>query len=419
MDNNFVNWEIQNADLVGMEGSTKKNIFIKNGKFDSIQDELSNSDVALFDAKDLFLYPALINSHDHMIASYSPKVGGKVKCNNWLSWDNELKSSLVFSERQTLDISDLYQLGAYRNLLGATTTVMDHIPHFVNRSQIDGLLVRLVKDYTLSHSICSYSLGWGDGAEIEYSLAKQKKIPFVTHLGEGFDEESLRSFESLKKQNALGEFSVLVHCLPFGAKEAKEIAQANANLVWCPSSNLHIFGKTTNIESFLDAKVNISLGTDLAMAGSENMLAEMKLAHTLLQETKYKKNAAQILFQMVTANAAQSLQLSKNLGSVNVGKAADFFLLKKKSENPYENLLLSEPEDIVLLARDGRPVFGKGSLESLFQELQVVSETIYLGKKDTENFQILGSPKNVMKKLQSSLGYKKDLAFLPLVESIV
>ncbi|NCN08945.1 MAG: amidohydrolase family protein [Leptospira sp.] len=412
----FINWEIQNAEIVSADKTETKNIFIKNGKFDSIQDELSNSETALFDAKDLFLYPALINSHDHLLASYSPKIGGKVKYNNWLSWDNELKSSIIFSERQTLDINDLYALGTFRNMLGATTTVMDHIPHFVNRSQIDDSVLRLVKDYSLSHSICSYHLGWGDGVEIEYSIAKQKRIPFVTHLGEGFDEESYRSLESLKKQNGLGEFSVLVHCLPFGSKEAKEIAEANASLVWCPSSNLHIFGKTTNIEAFIDAKVNISLGTDLAMAGSDNLLAEMKVAFSILQETKHKKSASQNLFQMMTINAARALRLDSSLGSVETGKFADFFLLKKKHEDPYENLLKAESEDIVLLVKEGKPIFGSGSLESLFQELHVASESILLRHKESASFQITGSPKKIMKKLQTALGYKKDLAFLPIVE---
>jgi hypothetical protein len=119
---------------------------------------------------------------------------------------------------------------------------------------------------------------------------------------------------------------------------------------------------------------------------------------------------------MVTGNVAHSLQLGNSLGSIDIGKSADFFLLKKKTDDPYENLLLSEPQDIVLLVKDGKPVFGNGILESLFQELHVESETIKLGKEGSKSFQIVGSPKKTMKKLQTALGYKKDLAFLPIVE---
>jgi 5-methylthioadenosine/S-adenosylhomocysteine deaminase len=122
----------------------------------------------------------------------------------------------------------------------------------------------------------------------------------------------------------------LVHCLPFGFKEAQRIADAGAHLVWCPSSNLHIFGRTTNIASFLKANVNISLGTDLAMAGASNLLEEMKIAKAILDENGFTDNSAKALFAMTTSNSAQALQISSKLGSVEVGKIADFFSIRKK-----------------------------------------------------------------------------------------
>jgi 5-methylthioadenosine/S-adenosylhomocysteine deaminase len=412
-------WEIQNAEIVTTNGTIHNNIYIKNGLFHSIQKEISNSDSPLLDAKGLYLYPALINAHDHMIATYAPKVGGNPKYQNWLSWDNELKSSLVFSERQTLEIIDLYMLGAFRNMFGATTTVMDHIPHFVNNPFKEKLPIRLLADYQLSHSIGNYNLGWGDGSALEYQLAEKKKIPFVTHLGEGYDEESVQSLKTLEKMGALGKYSVLVHCLPFGFKEAQRIADAGAHLVWCPSSNLHIFGRTTNIASFLKANVNISLGTDLAMAGASNLLEEMKIAKAILDENGFTDNSAKALFAMTTSNSAQALQISSKLGSVEVGKIADFFLLEKKFNDPYENLLQAKPEDILFLAKDGLPILGDSKLDSLWKDLKVDSELIRVQALQPVERRIVGSPKKTLKRIQTLLGYKKDLAFLPILESIV
>ncbi|WCL50549.1 amidohydrolase family protein [Leptospira sp. GIMC2001] len=409
-------WEIQNAEIVGVDGARKVDIHISNAIIKSLDSLDPSSDCPVLDAEGLYIYPGLINAHDHLIGSYSPKVGGAKKYLSWLSWDNELKTSLVFSERQTLEISDLYMLGAYKNILGGTTTVMDHAPLFLNRPFIDNLPIKLVKDYTLSHNVGDYSLGWGDGPALEYQTATKKNIPYVTHIGEGTDEDSASSLNFLDKNGALGKNSVLVHGIPFQSKDLIKIKQAQANVVWCPTSNLFLYGKTSPIRDMIQSGIPVSLGTDLALAGSNNILEEMKAASNYYSE-QYSEGLAPLeIFKMVTENPAKAFGLSDQIGSIQKGKKADLLILKKNHPDPYVNLLHANSSDIVLLVCDGKPLYGDSRFENLMKDLQVNGEMIKIGNAEQDQKFLVGTPKKLLKSIRMALGYKKDLAFLPIIE---
>lgn len=413
-----MNWEIIQANIVTDTGVTVGSLSVEDGKIRTDRPTQKPSSPAhpILSGESLFLYPALINAHDHLIGSYSPSVLDKSPYPNWLAWDNALKSSLAFSERQTLETIDLYFLGAYKNLIGGTTTVMDHIPHFVNQAMRDEIPIRLVRNYSLAHSIGSYTLGWGDGPALEYRIAAQKKIPFVTHIGEGIDDESKDSLRLLEKWNALGEYSVLVHALPFLPRDVQKIKKFGAHIVWCPTSNLNLYGITSPIKSFREAGVPISLGTDLAMTGSTHILDEMKQARNWYRDTQWADLPAKELFQMVTTHPAKALQIEDQLGSIEAGKWADFLFLPKRCEDPYENLLLCGPEDIVLLTREGRPLLADARLEDFVSEWKEPWDSFAFRSHPNQRKLLTGSPHSRLKKIHSSLGYKKDLAFLPILE---
>jgi 5-methylthioadenosine/S-adenosylhomocysteine deaminase len=112
--------------------------------------------------KSSILFPAIINAHDHLFGTYYPKVGtGTYIC--WLPWDYDLKGSPVYEERNRNTPFEIYQIGAYKNLISGVTTVHDHIPHHINEPYIDKLPVRVLQDYTLAHEASVYDLKWGDG----------------------------------------------------------------------------------------------------------------------------------------------------------------------------------------------------------------------------------------------------------------
>ena len=239
------------------------------------------------DKNDL-IFPALINAHDHLLGTYYPRVGNGPYI-NWLPWDNDLKSHDLYKERSNISNEDLYFLGTYKNLISGVTTVSDHIPHSVNEDLIDKMPIRVIKDYTLEHECSSFDLRWGRGITAEHNEAVNKKIPFITHLEEGFDEESCLGVDILKELDVLDEYTVLIHGISFSDSDIDVLAKRNVNVVWCPSSNYYMFKETVNIKRLLEKGVNVSIGTDSPMSGGMNLLEELKFAYTLYQELTMRK----------------------------------------------------------------------------------------------------------------------------------
>ncbi|EKJ85313.1 cytosine/adenosine deaminase-related metal-dependent hydrolase [Leptospira meyeri] len=355
------------------------------------------------------VYPGFVNSHDHLLASYLPKVGGNEKHQSWLSYDNLYKSSGVFAERQQIDPEILYYLGAYKNLFAGVTTVFDHIPHHVQNPFRGILPVKLISDYTLAHSIGNYSLGWGEGPALEYRMAEHAGLPFVTHLAEGLDDDSKQSLRLLEKMDALGGHSVLVHCLPFGPKEVEKILEKGASVVWCPTSNLHIFGKTTNIKLFLDMGVNVCLGTDYSPSGAVNLLEELKTAKSIYFGLYGEELAETTLLKMVTENPRKAFRLG-NPDALMPGLSADLLIINDDKKASEVNLSELSFQQIDLVVVDGYPIYGSEEYRSLFLHFGLETEELSFGGKLKL---VAGSPKKLLKQVSDSVGYKKSLAFLP------
>lgn len=359
----------------------------------------------------LYVYPGLINGHDHLLRTYLPRVAPSKPYLNWLPWDNDLKSSIVFSERQQLDPEQLYLLGSYKNLISGVTSVQDHIPHFVQDPFIETMPVRILNRFTLSHSICTYSLDWGDGPEEEYAKALKQDIPYITCIAEGFDSESRDSLKNLYQLGCLGEHTVLVHGIVLSESDITLIAQKKSHLVWCPEANLFLYERTTDIKDVLKHGVNVCLGTDSSICGSLNLLEEIKNARKFYQTEYGEDLSPKTLFEMVTSNPAKAFRIEKQLGSIEVGKIADLTILTRNFEDPYLNLCESNLNSIRLVLRDGLPVYGDISLKSFFEESGVRVEKISI--ENAEKY-LVASPGKLLESLVVSLGYKKDLAFFPV-----
>ncbi len=407
-------------NAVIFESGVAKNIdlFIQGSKIESISKQSNTSSLGdtnqyyNYDLKGNVTYPGFINSHDHLLASYLPKVGGTTKHQSWLAYDNLYKSSGIFAERQQIEIELLYYLGAYKNLFCGVTSVHDHIPHNIHSPYLNSLPVKLIHEYYLSHSLGNYSLGWGEGPALEYKLATQNQKPYVTHLGEGLDEDSISSLKKLEKAEALGENSVLIHCLPFGPREVEKIAKAGASVVWCPTSNLHIFGKTTNIKLFQDMGVNICLGTDFSPSGSLNLLEELKFAKKLYADLYEEELPEKTMLDWITTNPRKAFK-TPNIGTLSDGASADFVCFENDENTKEVSICNKTPGQIDLIVIDGSPRLASSRHKKLFSDLNLDYEIIDLEGKEKI---VSGSPASLLKQVSASVGYKKELAFLPILE---
>jgi cytosine/adenosine deaminase-related metal-dependent hydrolase len=366
---------------------------------------------------DAFVYPALVNAHDHLRGNYLPRVGppaGRFYL-NWSPWDADLKASPVYAERSALDVETMYRLGAYKNLFAGVGTVHDHFPHELNEPYLAGLPVRVLREYALAHECSSFDLKWGEGIGIEHERAVRNLWPFVTHLEEGFDEESMDGVGILERAGALDERDLLVHCIGFSEDDIKKVKRAGASVVWCPASNRFMFNVTCKIRKLLRAGVNVALGTDSTHTGSVNILEEMRFAKSTYRELYGEDLPAKTLFDMVTLNAAKALGLAGKAGVLEPGAWADVAVFRAKAEDPYESLVLAGGADLELLTIDGVPVYGderkyREALEPIAGREMAGYGRVAVGGRPMF---VRGDPAGLYRDVRKAVGFAKVLDYLP------
>jgi cytosine/adenosine deaminase-related metal-dependent hydrolase len=360
-----------------------------------------------------FMYPSLINTHDHLQGNYRPAVGprkGRFYL-TWLPWDNDLKASRTFKERSNLSREDLYALSGYKCLFSGVTTVNDHFPQALNGAILPTLPVRAIREYGLAHEATSYDLKWGDGIEVEHRRAVKNRWPFITHLSEGFDEEAMRGVETLEKLGVLDTHCLLVHCIGFSDADIKKVAAAGASVSWCGFSNMFMFNVTCKIRKMLKAGVNVTVGTDSSATGSANLLAEIKYDRKLYQKLYGEDLPPKKLFEMITVNAAKAFWMEDRVGTLEEGKLGDILVLKGRKDDPYENLVSASMKDIELLVLAGKPIYGElRFMDLLGGKLPAGYTHITLGKKPMF---VMGDPAGLYTGCRQKIGFKKVLDYLP------
>lgn len=147
-------------------------------------------------------------------------------------------------------------------------------------------------------------------AEIENSLRDTGKRPFQRLAEAGLVNNSL----------------LAVHCVHLDDAEIAQFASAGVGIAHCPSSNLKLASGIAPLTRFLEAGLNVALGTD--SAASNNMLdlvTEMRTASLLAKARSGDATAvdAETTLSLATLGGARALGLEHDIGSIEAGKLAD------------------------------------------------------------------------------------------------
>jgi cytosine/adenosine deaminase-related metal-dependent hydrolase len=108
------------------------------------------------------------------------------------------------------------------------------------------------------------------------------------------------------------------------------LARTGAAVAHNPSSNCKLGSGIAAVPEMMCAGITVSLGTDGApCANTYDMIQEMRLAALLHRGARQdaKAMAAEEVLEMVTINGAKALGLAHEVGSLEVGKMADFVVL--------------------------------------------------------------------------------------------
>jgi cytosine/adenosine deaminase-related metal-dependent hydrolase len=246
-----------------------------------------------------FVMPGLINAHDHLEFNLFPRLGGGPYANAG-EWARAIHHPARSPVREHLRVPLHVRLwwGGLKNLLSGVTTVCQHNP-FQPAIFNPAFPVRVVRRY-----------GWAHSLEFEADVAGRFRAapaayPFLIHCAEGTDTSARREIEALDRLGVLCERTAIVHGVGLTTRTAELMKQRGAALIWCPTSNLNMLGKTVS-RNILRSGIPIALATDSGLSAQTDLLDELEVARRYFPEVK--------VMEMVTSVPARILRFPAGYG---------------------------------------------------------------------------------------------------------
>ncbi len=187
--------------------------------------------------------------------------------------------------------------------------------------------------------------------------------PFCLHVCEGVDQGAADEVRRLERLGLLNDRLIAVHGLGLDASGAAAFRASGAALVWCPSSNLFLFGRTVG-EPVLREGVDVLLGSDSRLTAEGDLLDEIRCARSLglLSDDR--------LEDAVGATAARRLGAPEP--SFAPGAPADLVVLTKP-------LLEARAEDVALVLVGGVPRVARPEVAVLLGPLASRGQAMRVG----------------------------------------
>ena len=169
------------------------------------------------------------------------------------------------------------------------------------------------------------------------NAAKERGTGLTIHLSESDGEMETIAKEHgttpIQYVDSLGVFDVPViaaHCVNATDEDIKIMKEKNVSVAINPKSNMKLGNGFAPVQKFLDAGINVCLGTD--GCGSNNCLnlfSEMNMAALVYKGANQKArcvDAGEVL-SMATENGAKAIGMEGKLGVIKEGALADIILL--------------------------------------------------------------------------------------------
>lgn len=176
----------------------------------------------------------------------------------------------------------------------------------------------------------------------------------------------------------LGGNLVLAHAVALTDTEIRLLARAGTSVAFCPSSSLKLAKGATAIGKYpelLAAGVSVGLGTDgVSAAGNLNLHRQVHLMAGLFKDSRLDPElvGARKAVRMATIEGARALGWADQIGSLEVGKQADFVLfdLNHHEWTPYADPLQAlvwsaSPASIAETWVAGQPLFTDGRIVTI------------------------------------------------------
>ncbi len=194
------------------------------------------------------------------------------------------------------------------------------------------------------------------------ALARATGTYWQTHLAEDRNEiaEVGRLFPDARdytdvydRAGGLGERSLMAHAIHLSEREIERLVETRTRIVHCPSSNLFLASGAMPLARYLEAGLAVGLGSDVAAGPDVSLFAVMRAGaytqsglRTMHGETRSTLGPLDWL-RLASLEGARALGLEREIGTLEVGKEADFICVDHALTAPLAGYAADEPADIM------------------------------------------------------------------------
>ena len=240
--------------------------------------------------------------------------------------------------------------------------------------------------YTVSRSlfekITNYALDKNIKLTIHAAESEEERDFFLT--GENFfagiykkmdlewDVPGISPIRYLAEIGVLQARPLLAHCVKVSEEDIQLIAETGTRIAHCPKSNAKFGHGIAPLESFLENKISVGLGSDSVASNNVcDILEEARFAALFARVFNNKKRflKAEELIKVATLGGAKALGLENEIGTLEAGKQADLIVvsLDNAAQMPiydvYPALLFSSnKQNVILTMAAGREIFRDGKM---------------------------------------------------------
>lgn len=371
----MISIKITNAYVLTMDDSRsiieKACVCVENGVISYIGNEEAVAHLeaeTIIDAQGNLLMPGIINAHTHVAMNLYKGFADDLHLKEWLE-EHIFPVEAQFCTYTNVKIGA--RLGIMEMIASGTTCFADmyyhipaiaevceelHIRALLGQAIIDFKapdfhtpqeaiaatknLIEQYKNHALIRVIPAPHSPYTCSKELlrkSRELALEYNIPLHIHIAET-SAEYATSLELHKKTPVqyLHSFdffagkTIAAHCVYVSEEDTAILSQASVHVVHNPQSNMKLVSGIAPVQHFIEAGVNVALGTDGAVSNNAlDMFQEMKIAALLqkLNQSNATVLPAEELVYMCTRGAAKALDLDNEIGSIEVGKKADIIMI--------------------------------------------------------------------------------------------
>ena len=335
---------------------------------DAVPNDINIENAKIIDS-DGYIFPGLINGHNHVHYNCMPIWDAPGRYTNRYQWgsENSYKTYVTYPNKALKQgnyynvLGEAMKYAEVKELVSGTTAVQNSK---MASKGYEKMMVRNIefanyggpRAHATVAAVGDFDQDKADGYIENYEKGTYNAM--FLHISEGLDEKSRAEFDTLKDLGLARKETIVIHGAALGQDELEYMGKNNMTMVWSPVSNLILYGGTADIPTALHEGVNICLGTDWSPSGGKNLLMELKIADQYDNEYFGNVISDSELVRMVTCNPADAVSWTGYSGRLKEGLFADIAVYNKVDEDPYRSLIDSTEVDVQLVLIGGDPLYG-------------------------------------------------------------